>query len=351
MPRSLLHTFSLVPPASRFRRMHSSHQAGIAARASWLPTRPTGKRTALIILSQADCGDAQDALETLPVRMPNPASSAFSMVRDQLPARHQLLPDTQPSMRDRFSDSGLYGPQRPTFVPAGIFVGRPARNWRPAPSETLILLSLEALTEKAADVKGDLSAMPIVLFRVGNEFEMPVDCAAILFEHAYLAFHAYRPQEGKSLLDILQSNPQAAKSAPTDFSFADSQCPTARALPAHVRQSTDRGLAGSEPCEPQRTDIASVGILVGRLTQNRRPTCTTGLILLGSQALSAEVANVKGYPANTQINGKHSENHLNFKRFLEAMKSRQTLKTMATVRNHTVCGGVCGDERRKLWPV
>ena len=47
------------------------------------------------------------------------------------------------------------------------------------------------------DFKQALSAMPIALFRVGNEFEMPVDCAAILFEHAYLAFHAYRqrPQE------------------------------------------------------------------------------------------------------------------------------------------------------------
>ena len=60
------------------------------------------------------------------------------------------------------------------------------------------------------DFKQALSAMPIVLFRVGDEFEMPVDCAAILFEHAYLAFHAYRqrPQEDKSLLDILQSNPE-----------------------------------------------------------------------------------------------------------------------------------------------
>jgi hypothetical protein len=58
--------------------------------------------------------------------------------------------------------------------------------------------------------KQALSSMPIALFRVGNEFEMPVDCAAILFEHAYLAFHAYRqrPQESKSLLDILQSNPE-----------------------------------------------------------------------------------------------------------------------------------------------
>ena len=60
------------------------------------------------------------------------------------------------------------------------------------------------------DFKQALSAMPIVLFRVGDEFEMPVDCAAILFEHAYLAFYAYRqrPQEEKSLLDILQSNPE-----------------------------------------------------------------------------------------------------------------------------------------------
>jgi hypothetical protein len=60
------------------------------------------------------------------------------------------------------------------------------------------------------DFKQALSAMPIVLFRVGDEFELPVDCAAILFEHAYLAFHAYQqnPQEEKSLLDILQSNPE-----------------------------------------------------------------------------------------------------------------------------------------------
>ena len=60
------------------------------------------------------------------------------------------------------------------------------------------------------DFKQALSVMPIVLFRVGDEFEMPVDCAAILFEHAYLAFHAYRqrPKEDKSLLDILQSNPE-----------------------------------------------------------------------------------------------------------------------------------------------
>ena len=39
------------------------------------------------------------------------------------------------------------------------------------------------------DFKQALSTMPIALFRVGNEFEMPVDCAAILFEHAYLAFY------------------------------------------------------------------------------------------------------------------------------------------------------------------
>jgi hypothetical protein len=41
---------------------------------------------------------------------------------------------------------------------------------------------------------------------------------------------------------------------------------------------------------------------------------------------------------------------LNSRHFLKAMKSRQTLKTMATVLNHTVCGGSCGDERRTLWP-
>jgi len=60
------------------------------------------------------------------------------------------------------------------------------------------------------DFKLALSAMPITLFRVGDEFEMPVDCAGILFEHAYLAYHAYRqkPEEQKVLLEILQSSPE-----------------------------------------------------------------------------------------------------------------------------------------------
>ena len=60
------------------------------------------------------------------------------------------------------------------------------------------------------DFKLALSAMPVTLFRVGDEFEMPVDCAGILFEHAYLAYHAYRqkPDEQQVLLEILQSSPE-----------------------------------------------------------------------------------------------------------------------------------------------
>lgn len=60
------------------------------------------------------------------------------------------------------------------------------------------------------DFKQALNAMPITLFRVGDEFEMPVDCAGILFEHAYLAYHAYRqqPDEQRVLLEILQSSPE-----------------------------------------------------------------------------------------------------------------------------------------------
>jgi len=74
------------------------------------------------------------------------------------------------------------------------------------------------------------------------------------------------------------------------------------------------------------------------------------LILLGFEALAEQAADAKGDFHDAQIDGKHSENHLNSRHFLKAMKSRQTLKTMATVLNHTVCGGSCGDERRTLWP-
>lgn len=60
------------------------------------------------------------------------------------------------------------------------------------------------------DFKLALSAMPITLYRVGDEFELPADCAGILFEHAYLAYHAYRqdPTGQRVLLEILQSSPE-----------------------------------------------------------------------------------------------------------------------------------------------
>jgi hypothetical protein len=101
--------------------------------------------------------------------------------------------------------------------------------------------------------------------------------------------------------------------------------------------------------EPQRPGSASAGIFVGTLPPNQIPACREALILLGFEALGEDAADAKGDFHDAQIDGKHSENHLNSRHFLKAMKSRQTLKTMATVLNHTVCGGSCGDERRTLW--
>ena len=96
--------------------------------------------------------------------------------------------------------------------------------------------------------------------------------------------------------------------------------------------------------------FASAGIFVETLPANRIPACREALILLGFEALAEQAADAKGDFHDAQIDGKHSENHLNSRHFLKAMKSRQTLKTMAAVLNHTVCGGSCGDERRTLWP-
>jgi len=102
--------------------------------------------------------------------------------------------------------------------------------------------------------------------------------------------------------------------------------------------------------ELQRPVFASAGIFVGTLPSNRIPACREALILLGFDALAQEAADVKGDFHDAQIDGKHSENHLNSRHFLKAMKSWQALKTMATVSNHAICGGSCGDERRMLWP-
>lgn len=116
-----------------------------------------------------------------------------------------------------------------------------------------------------------------------------------------------------------------------------------------VFDAADRSV-GCGLYEPQRPGSASAGIFVGTLPPNQISACREALILLGFEALGEDAADAKGDFHDAQIDGKHSENHLNSRHFLKAVKSRQTLKTMATVLNHTVCGGSCGDERRTLWP-
>ena len=137
---------------------------------------------------------------------------------------------------------------------------------------------------------------------------------------------------------------------PPTFSLVCGQSrATDQPLTPHARQSMDDRSVGCGLYEPQRPGSASAGIFVGTLPPNQIPACREALILLGFEALAEEASDAKGDFHDAQIDGKHSENHLNSRHFLKAMKSRQTLKTMATVLNHTVCGGSCGDERRTLW--
>src|SRR6185369_5500909 len=41
------------------------------------------------------------------------------------------------------------------------------------------------------DLLDALKAMPIALYRVGDEFEIPISCTNILWEHVYLLYYAY----------------------------------------------------------------------------------------------------------------------------------------------------------------
>jgi hypothetical protein len=138
---------------------------------------------------------------------------------------------------------------------------------------------------------------------------------------------------------------------PPTFSLVRSQFRAIdQPLTPHAQQSMDDRPVGCGLYELQRPVFAAAGIFVGTLPPNRIQACREALILLGFEALAEEAADAKGDFHDAQFDGKHSENHLNSRHFLKAMKSRQTLKTMATVLNHTVCGGSCGDERRALWP-
>ena len=108
--------------------------------------------------------------------------------------------------------------------------------------------------------------------------------------------------------------------------------------------------ARCEPKEPQCLMSASVGIFVGRLTLTKLAAGKTALILLSVEAFTGMAADVKGDFHDNQFDGKHCENRLNLKHLLRLMKSSPTLETMAMPLNHSVCGGICGGERRALWP-
>jgi len=154
--------------------------------------------------------------------------------------------------------------------------------------------------------------------------------------------------EAREVLDTPSS--RLPNTTPSIFSLDRGQSrATDQAPTPHAQQSMDDRPVACGLYEPQHPVFASAGTFVGPLASNRRPACREALILLGFDALAEEAADAKGDFHDAQIDGKHSENHLNSRHFLKAMKSRQTLKTMATVLNHTVCGAICGDERRTLW--
>ena len=123
-----------------------------------------------------------------------------------------------------------------------------------------------------------------------------------------------------------------------------------RPLVADARNKIADHFANYELWKPQCPISSSVGIFVGNLTFNKPGSRMTPLILLALKAMSGEAADVKGDFHDNQIDGKHCENSLNSRRLLRLMKSSPTLETMAMPLNHPVCGGICGDERRALWP-
>ena len=155
--------------------------------------------------------------------------------------------------------------------------------------------------------------------------------------------------EAREVLDSLSS--RLTNTTPSTRPLVRGRFPaTHQTLAPHAQHSSDNRSVGCELYEPRRPDSPSVGIFVGTLAPNRRPACREALILLGFDALAEEAADAKGDFHDAQTDGKHNANHLNSRLYVNAKKSRQPLKTMATVLNHAVCGGSCGDERRTLWP-
>jgi len=60
------------------------------------------------------------------------------------------------------------------------------------------------------DLLDALKAMPIALYRVGDEFEIPISCTNILWEHVYLLYYAYmqNPEGQPDLEKILAGYPE-----------------------------------------------------------------------------------------------------------------------------------------------
>lgn len=60
------------------------------------------------------------------------------------------------------------------------------------------------------DLLDALKAMPVVLYRVGDEFEIPISCTTILWEHIYLLYYAYmqNPADQTDLEKILAGYPE-----------------------------------------------------------------------------------------------------------------------------------------------
>ena len=141
-------------------------------------------------------------------------------------------------------------------------------------------------------------------------------------------------REAREVFDTPSS--RLPDSTPSTFSLVGGQSrATDQARTPHAQQSMDDRPVGCGLNELQRPVFASAGIFVGTLAPNRRPACREALILLGFEALGEDAADAKCDFHDTQIDGKHSENHSNTRHFLKVMKSRQTLKTMSTVLNHT----------------
>ena len=154
--------FSLPPSWSSVRQAHRRPSTGRNCNAASdptippLPTEPSGKPTAMMTLDQLICGEAREVLDTPSSRLPNTTPPTLSLVRGQSSATDQpLTPHAQQYMDDLPVGCGLYELQRPVFAAAGIFVGTLPPNRLQVCREALILLGFEALSEEAADAKGD----------------------------------------------------------------------------------------------------------------------------------------------------------------------------------------------------